>query len=291
MFQPSIILPLAIVFLLKEEIELPDNLNLLSLYAFKGCNNLKKIVLPKNETNFKLSSLKIILDYFIETEHAIAVKVAFLRQYFPLVKEEAELKRKLKVSKKKIVDFCIETDDVIVIKNLFSLYRKIPLDELDEYIKNASDSVEVLAYLLWYKNSEYSFKEQEDFYNDETEKTLGLKERTVSDWKKIFNFYKKDDGIIITKYKAFDRIIEVPEKIGGVTVTGIGEKAFSAYAPRLTDKEKINRKKLEQIILPDTIKSIADDAFFGCTLLVMNAKQNSYVEQYAKKHHIPFIML
>ena len=88
-----------------EEIELPDNLNLLSLYAFKGCNNLKKIVLPKNETNFKLSYLKIILDYFIETEHAIAVKVAFLRQYFPLVKEEAELKRKLKVSKKKIVDF------------------------------------------------------------------------------------------------------------------------------------------------------------------------------------------
>ena len=273
-----------------EKVVLPDNLRLICANAFSDCRKLKEIVLPENETSFKLSSLKVIWDYFTETGHALVIKSSFLKQYFSLVQTEAELKRKIKVSKKGIVLLANVTKDVVVIKNLFSLYKKIPLDELDEYIELTSDSVEILPYLLEYKNSKY-LQEQEAFYTDETEKSLGLKERSVSDWKKIFNFYKKDGGIIITKYKAFDRIIEVPEKIGGVTVTGIGEKAFSAYAPRLMDKEKINRKKLEQIILPDSIKSIADDAFFGCTLLVMNAKQNSYVEQYAKKHHIPFIML
>ena len=45
-----------------------------------------------------------------------------------------------------------------------------------------------------------------------------------------------------------ESVVEVPEKIGKYVVTGISEKAFSAYAPRLTDKEKISRKMNRRIL-------------------------------------------
>lgn len=268
-----------------EKVVLPYDLSLICLNAFTDCKKLKHIILPENITNFKFSSLKVIWDYFTGTEHAVAIKCSFLKQYFSLVQEESELKRKIKVSKKNIVKLAIELDDAEIVKNLFSLYKKIQLDELDAFINDADKSVSVLSFLLEYKNSKYSIKEQEDFWNLEAEKSLGLKERSISDWKKIFGFYVKDGTAIITKYKSLESVVEVPEKIGKYVVTGISEKAFSAYAPRLTDKEKINRKNLEHITLPVTINKIAEDAFFGCTYLVIHCKQNSFAHKFAKKNH------
>ena len=191
------------------------------------------------------------------------------------------------MSKKNIVKFAIELDDAEIVKNLFSLYKKIQLDELDAFINDADKSVSVLSFLLEYKNSKYSVADQEYVWATETEKMLGIKERNISDWKKIFGFYTKNSTAVITKYKSLESVVEVPEKIGKYVVTGISEKAFSAYAQRLTDKEKISRKKLEHITLPVTINKIAEDAFLGCTLLTFHSEGNGYIEQYAKKHNIP----
>ncbi|MBQ6936547.1 MAG: leucine-rich repeat domain-containing protein [Clostridia bacterium] len=270
-----------------EKVVLPYDLRLICLNAFTDCKRLKHIILPENITSFKFSSLKVIWDYFTGTEHAVAIKCSFLKQYFHFVKEETELKRKIKVSKKNIVKFAIELDDAEIVKNLFSLYKKIQLDELDAFINDADKSVSVLSFLLEYKNSKYSVADQEYFWATETEKMLGIKERNISDWKKIFGFYTKNSTAVITKYKSLESVVEVPEKIGKYVVTGISEKAFSAYAQRLTDKEKISRKKLEHITLPVTINKIAEDAFLGCTLLTFHSEGNGYIEQYAKKHNIP----
>ena len=76
-----------------EKVVLPYDLRLICLNAFTDCKRLKHIILPENITSFKFSSLKVIWDYFTGTEHAVAIKCSFLKQYFHFVKEETELKK------------------------------------------------------------------------------------------------------------------------------------------------------------------------------------------------------
>lgn len=60
----------------------------------------------------------------------------------------------------------------------------------------------------------------------------------------------------IIGYKGTNLKVKIPESIGGISVTKIGNKAFLNYA--------INDSRLERIILPNSIKEIEDSAFFNC---------------------------
>ena len=61
-------------------------------------------------------------------------------------------------------------------------------------------------------------------------------------------------GMVITSYSHFDKPdLEVPEKLCGKDVVGIGDSAFAEHA------------ELERISLPPTIRFIGDHAFSNCT--------------------------
>ena len=70
----------------------------------------------------------------------------------------------------------------------------------------------------------------------------------------LFDF-DKSSGTITGYSGSKETRINIPEKINGVTVTAIGEKAF-AY-----------NRYLEYVDMPDTVKTIGDGAFSGCSAL------------------------
>ena len=71
-----------------------------------------------------------------------------------------------------------------------------------------------------------------------------------------FEYGVLGDGTVeITKYNGEAETADIPEKINGMSVTGIGNDAFY-YCTNLTS-----------IIIPDSVKNISDSAFFGCTNL------------------------
>ncbi len=93
---------------------------------------------------------------------------------------------------------------------------------------------------------------------------------------KIFSYEANEDGgITITKYRGSDAQVVVPDTIDGKKVTSIGGHAF------------YNCESLTSVTIPDSVTSIGDEAFDGCTMTI-NGKEGSYAETYAKENYIPF---
>ncbi len=71
-----------------------------------------------------------------------------------------------------------------------------------------------------------------------------------------YTYHKLSDGTVkITKYNGKAETLEVPGELGGKTVTGIGDYAFSDCV------------RLRSVKLPDSVTSIGDLAFLFCRYL------------------------
>lgn len=69
------------------------------------------------------------------------------------------------------------------------------------------------------------------------------------------NFTINEEGCI-TKYTGSQRVVMIPDMIGDITVTGIGENVFK------------NNARMVTVSIPDTVTYIGSSAFEGCTNLV-----------------------
>jgi hypothetical protein len=78
--------------------------------------------------------------------------------------------------------------------------------------------------------------------------------------------FEFEDGII-TRYTGLTKKVVIPEEINGERVTAIGKRAF--YIENLSNKKGIN-----SIILPNTITSIEEEAFFNNELTTINLPKN-----------------
>ena len=68
-----------------------------------------------------------------------------------------------------------------------------------------------------------------------------------------YEYHVLEDGTAeITRYKGSAKSLEIPGKLNGLAVTGIGDRAFDRCS------------SLKKITIPDSVTSIGDRAFFGC---------------------------
>ena len=70
-----------------------------------------------------------------------------------------------------------------------------------------------------------------------------------------FSFTITDNKALITGYSGSSRTVMIPDTLNSCPVTGIGQNAFS-------------HKQFTSIVLPDTVKSIGNGAFYVCSNLV-----------------------
>lgn len=140
-------------------------------------------------------------------------------------------------------------------------------DELIAYA-NANGKTEAAAWLLDFKNRTADLAAERARAEKKAERELNADPNSLTELKKLWRFEKRGDGtIIILGYKGDRKEVAVPEKMGGDTVTALGEYAFSPDAKRIREEQRAVRRAITKVTLPDTIESIGEFAFFKCKSL------------------------
>lgn len=278
----------------KEIYVVPDGVEIIADGAFRG-SGLKEIILPDSINTIGRNAFNLIGYPFVEY-HSIQMpakamqigELAFdptlyyarsglkdsngkyyLRFRFNSIIIPVELLGNWKVNseEKKLADF-IETEDVGRKKSLFedvktSGYKRF----MAFYLALIHKDAESTKYLFKIRN-----KLSEDLLyadlvkyldpnlvkqSNHSSKPIASKRVSLSKWA-IKNL--PDGSYEIEKYKGKEKIIEIPNEYNGAKITSIGEYAFSPSRTKACDE-------IEQIIIPEGIRTIKDSAFNGCSKL------------------------
>ena len=114
-----------------------------------------------------------------------------------------------------------------------------------------------------------------------------------------FSYTVENGGAVVTRYHGSLTRVEIPEKLGGKTVTVIDDSAFfyrsDLTSIRIPDSvTRIGKRAFEcctgltSITIPDSVTSIEVGAFDGCSNLIVYCPAGSAAEAYAKEHCIPY---
>ncbi len=132
-------------------------------------------------------------------------------------------------------------------------FDRIALDAAEaraDYYQNLV--VELQKELVSIKNAHASERVEYESRIEELEAALGVPDAAPpSD----FEYTTKEGKITITSYLGKEKIVSIPEEIGGCPVTHIADAAFE------------NNHTVEKIILPSTLESIGWFTFRGCIAL------------------------
>lgn len=229
----------------------------------------------------------------------------------------------IKKNKKKFFKLICDRDDAVMMENFLNCLQKIKLDQIDEYIVASTGRVNLTAYLLNYKKDNYTSSLIQDADEKNAEKELGIKEKSVADWRKTFKFSISDGCVEIIAYKGTEAVVVIPERIGKNVVTKIGSRAFSRREDitgiifpdglrEIGSQAFICCSNLTEIVLPNnvtalpygvfsgctglssirlsgSVEKLQSTTFFGCDKLTIHAPAGSYAETYAKENNIPFV--
>ncbi len=132
-------------------------------------------------------------------------------------------------------------------------YDQIAIDAAEARAKYYQNLVvELQKEILSLKDAHASARVEYESRIEELENALGVPEATPpSD----FQYSTKDGKITITAYVGEEKVVTLPEEIGGCPVTHIADTAFE------------NNKTVEKVILPTQLQSIGWFAFRGCIAL------------------------
>ncbi len=277
------------------EVTIPKGVKTIGKSAFGYCKHLRKVTFSGNNIEIQLNAFCSCTDLVTnlpikqwESDYGffrLTYAMYYMRQYTPgdpffeNVKEEnktyikGQLKKLLKdidyysQKRAKCADADISAGDTNIV--IFLTQEKLlRIDEVDLLLEIMAGNPEVSALLLDYRARNFSEKILEKYETDKLNKELGLKERTVAEWKQIYRL--GDDGsggYKILGYKGDEVNVEIPAKIGKKPVTAIDDHAFSANAPHITIAMRNIRKLLETVIIPDSVTSIGVKVFSSCKKL------------------------
>jgi len=257
----------------------PEGVKTIGRGAFKGCTSLMAVTLPASLSDIGRDAFGDC--HALSEVHAPSKEVfdrcwralsdesrcALLKAALRGAPMDERLLTKIKPNKKKLIAFSIRDNDGETVAALLTLYKTLPLAELNGYIQEAAQAASVQAVLLRYKAATYSVEAQEKHETEAVEKALGLRERTVAEWKTIFMLEACEGGVKIKAYKGHDTDVMIPDRIGKDAVTVIGEKAFGAYTPRVNNAVREQHRRIVSVTVPDSVTVIGDNAFFGCDSL------------------------
>jgi len=164
------------------------------------------------------------------------------------------------------------------------------------------------------KKLEQEIAKQQKRYKAIEEALALFSQKKPAEIKKEWAVSEIDSGLMITKYKGKDTSIVVPSSIGKTAVLEIAEDAMRAAAgdsgKKNTYQKNMYKNKciviqsgiqkigarvfkgcvyLTDVVIPDSVTEIGQEAFADCHKLNIHAPTNSCAEQYAKENNIPFV--
>ncbi len=192
-----------------------------------GGTNVNEFILPQN-TSDSFGEIVEALRYEtkLNSYNRISLLCSLLKYSLDYVRRSPALLNRVRKDKNRIMSHAIRLDDDEIVAGLFSIYKKISLDDLDEYISRSGDAYSCTAYLLDYKNRHYSESQQQLAQQNRIDKSLGRKKLSVADWKRVYTLKRTGEGIVLYDYRGNDSEIVIPSVIGRTAVIAIGDSAF-----------------------------------------------------------------
>lgn len=291
------------------QVELPEGLEEILPCAFETCTSLREIRLPSSVR--KISMLAFSGHTIVRCSPAqfrmlprdakMRTAQALLGELEELTEEyRAEVAKCVRNYRSDLLDHIIADDDSAALAGYYQFRKKPTLAELTEVIKKAADagSGQVVAAALDLKNRLFSQKAITAWEDSQAEKTLGLQERSVAEWRRIFKYHIKDGGVVITKYKGNDPILIIPEKIGNTPVRTLElqwllEQAFEeVFIPEGVEQLHAFRSFYglhipERMHLPASVNYIEHLPHQDGKPLIL-APEGSFAHQYAIEKGLPF---
>lgn len=221
-----------------ESIIIPDSVIEMK-FAFIGCCSLKNIILPNHFTSLYSDTVPRVERFGIPEE--CIVNMFLSGETLSPAFENTFIEKS-----KKFINVAIKYGSISRLKQLMPPADKIKEKDLKTYIENAEkfSQPEILIYLLDLKNKIFGFEGEKE------EKELSPLESA----REIFKIKTKNGKATICGLKIDAVDIGIPEKIGDITVTTIGDKAFA-------------KTNIESIILPKSITEVGSCAFAKCANL------------------------
>ena len=144
-----------------------------------------------------------------------------------------------------------------LMKVCLDMQGKVRPDVLDDYLEMVKDDPELAAMLLEYKNRLYTPAELEQLESDNFAKELGLMDRSLDDWKRVYDLVVMEKGVSILGYRRKDigTDEQIPAEMDGHPVIAIRDHAFKRSA------------FLAEVDIPASVHLIGDAAFAQCAAL------------------------
>lgn len=248
-----------------QKLSILSNVTEIGKEAFKGCEQLFKVVAPK----FMVSGAKDP-----ETKRKLAAGFCTHEALYSSEVAEDYLKY-LKTNRKKL------WQEPVFLHTLLEK-QLIPLAELDDYMEKAAkeSSVEILSMLLEYKNAapQSELGKVAEKKEKAVERALLRDKPTAAELKALWSVKKVDAGTIeLAAYHGTETEVEIPDVIGKQTVVRLNgtfmnnETLQSVMIPKtvteITGGAFSGCSSLAEIILPDKLKTIGSSVFKGCSRL------------------------
>ena len=307
-----------------DSITIPEGVAQVGDGAFVGCKNLTTVWLPQKDLTLgegvfdnctKLTSLiapKIPFSAWKDQNTMMLAVLTYMSksELYQVPEIVAEYRQYISRNVRKIRPLLFANDLAEGLSVLADL-KKITAKNLEaDFLQPAQEAnaTACVAFLLEWKNQNVSPKQME-------RQLMGALEKdpfNVADMKKLWSYVKLEDGTLeITGYKGTETEITVPERIGKASVTRIADKCFSTEKEGRRKTQCAMMAKLRSVTLPESITTVGQYAFYGCTSLTsvtipmgadlmgygifyrcshltIHAPADSPAQQYAENHKIRF---
>ena len=170
--------------------------------------------------------------------------------YYPFLTGQEKVFIRFNTDKNHYEYLSFEGIDSEKMLHFFIDHKLIPLEDITTLLDTINvDSLKaaLLEYSNSFNNSEKNKVERKK--EIEFEKSIGIRQLTLADYKKIYTLIENNGSYEIKKYKGSDSEVSIPEIIGKKAVTRIGSDAFRRC------------KTLRKVIIPSTVDYIGTNAF------------------------------
>ena len=219
----------------------------------------------------------------------------------PALAKEIPAALRLKAKKTACIERLLAEDDAESLEKLLSLQKKLGLEELEEMLKKAMEQGKTTCktMLMDLKNKRFSAADIEQHNQEQEEKELGLRERTLADWRKLFAVSVIGGKAYLGKYKGAEKLVTVPARVDKHPVAALGEKAF-AHIDTVTTiyiedgVEEIGYRamwgcsNLKDVYIPASVTRIGTQAILGKKKRI-HAPEGSAAQAFAVANKIPFV--
>ncbi len=271
-------------------VTIPDTVTEIGYAAFSGCRGLTALRIPGSVADIEErafeSCAKLVTNLSIKQwENKYGLKkldyaLHYMRSYqsgdpfFDDVKPEND--KYIKAQREKLIRKIAVKDAAVV--SYLTREDWLSADDIDYLLDRLSENVEITAMLLDYKHRHFTDEYLEQRETDKFQKEVGIKERTLAEWKKIYQLGedKESGGYILKKYNGTDTEIMIPDHIAGKPVTRIGKRCFSPCSTTSCEVSLV-RRNIRSVYIPDTVICIEECAFHECQSLAEITIPNSVV--------------